>query len=59
MLALARAEISPQAKLEYLELVDADSFEPCEPGLSLAVLIVAARVGEVRLIDNVYIDRKS
>jgi pantoate--beta-alanine ligase len=59
VLALARAEISPQAKLEYLELVDADSFEPCEPGLSLAVLIVAARVGEVRLIDNVYIDRKS
>ena len=59
VLALARAEISPQAKLEYLELVDADSFEPCEPGLSKAVLIVAAKVGEVRLIDNVYIDRKS
>jgi pantoate--beta-alanine ligase len=59
VLALARAEISPQAKLEYLELVDADSFEPCEPGPSTAVLIVAARVGEVRLIDNVYIDRKS
>ena len=59
VLALARAEISPQAKLEYLELVDADSFEPCEPGLSPAVLIVAARVGEVRLIDNVSIDRKT
>ena len=56
---LARAEISSQAKLEYLELVDADSFEPTEPGQSLAVLIVAAKVGEVRLIDNVYIDRKS
>jgi pantoate--beta-alanine ligase len=59
VLALARAEISPEAKLEYLELVDADSFEPTEPGLGLAALIVAARVGEVRLIDNVYIDRKS
>jgi pantoate--beta-alanine ligase len=59
VLALARAEISPEAKLEYLELVDADSFEPTEPGLSKAVLIVAAKVGEVRLIDNVYIDRKS
>lgn len=59
VIALARAEISPQAKLEYLELVDADSFEPTEPGLSKAVLIVAARVGEVRLIDNVFIDRKS
>jgi pantoate--beta-alanine ligase len=59
VLDLARAEISPEAKLEYLELVDADSFEPTEPGLSLATLIVAAKVGEVRLIDNVYIDRKS
>ena len=59
VLSLARAEISPQAKLEYLELVDADSFEPTEPGHSLAALIVAAKVGEVRLIDNVYIDRKS
>lgn len=59
VLSLARAEISPEAKLEYLELVDADSFEPCEPGLSKAALIVAAKVGEVRLIDNVYIDRKS
>jgi pantoate--beta-alanine ligase len=59
VLALARAEISPEAKLEYLELVDADSFEPTEPGSSKAALIVAAKVGEVRLIDNVYIDRKS
>ena len=59
VLSLARAEISPEAKLEYLELVDADSFEPTEPGLGLAALIVAARVGEVRLLDNVYIDRKS
>ncbi|MCF8524289.1 MAG: pantoate--beta-alanine ligase [Aquiluna sp.] len=59
VLALARAEISPEAKLEYLELVDADSFEPTEPGLTRAALIVAAKVGEVRLIDNVYIDRKS
>lgn len=59
VLALAKAEISPQAKLEYLELVDADSFELTEPGLSLSALIVAAKVGEVRLIDNVYIDRKS
>lgn len=59
VLNLTRAEISAQAKLEYLELVDADSFEPTELGLGLAVLIVAARVGEVRLLDNVYIDRKS
>jgi pantoate--beta-alanine ligase len=59
VLNLTRAEVSAQAKLEYLELVDADSFEPTELGLGLAVLIVAARVGEVRLLDNVYIDRKS
>ena len=59
VLNLARAEISPEAKLEYLELVDADSFEPTELGPSRAMLILAARVGEVRLLDNVYIDRKS
>ncbi|MFM1951128.1 MAG: hypothetical protein RL418_815 [Actinomycetota bacterium] len=59
VLSLAMAEISPEAKLDYLELVDADSFEPTELGSSPALLIVAARVGQVRLLDNVLIDRKS
>ena len=58
VLSLARAEISPEAKLEYLELVDQVSFEPTELTDKPATLIVAARVGSVRLIDNVAIDRK-
>lgn len=58
VLKLAEAEISPQAKLEYLELVDQASFEPTELTDKPAILLVAAKVGAVRLIDNVIIDRK-
>ena len=57
VLSLARAEISPEAKLEYLELVDQVSFEPTDLTDKPATLIVAAKVGSVRLIDNVAIDR--
>jgi pantoate--beta-alanine ligase len=59
VLSLARAEISPAAKLEYLELVDPVSFEPTELTDKPAILIVAAKVGEVRLLDNALIVRKS
>lgn len=59
VLALAKERISPEAKLEYLELVDPVSFEPTELTDEPAILIVAARVGEVRLLDNVLIVRKS
>ena len=38
---------------EYLELVDPDTFEPRERLTRVALLVVAARVGSVRLIDNV------
>ena len=38
---------------EYLELVDPDSFEPRERLARAALLVVAARVGAVRLIDNI------
>ncbi|CAB4632622.1 unannotated protein [freshwater metagenome] len=44
---------TPEAKLEYLALVNPASFEPIEEGFSgQALMIVAATVGEVRLIDN-------
>ena len=39
-------------ELEYLALVDPDSFEPVERLDGPALLAVAARVGGVRLIDN-------
>lgn len=51
--------LDPEAKLEYLELVDALSFEPISSiGPNPARLIIAAQVGKVRLIDNVLIDGK-
>lgn len=44
---------TPEAKLEYIALVDKDTFEPLENGFSgRALLLIAARVGETRLIDN-------
>lgn len=59
ILSLAKAQISPEARLDYLELVDEMSFEPTELANTPARLILAAKVGEVRLIDNILIDRKS
>lgn len=54
----ALAVLSPEAKLDYLELVDADSFEVLESAKGKrARLIIACRVGQTRLIDNLLIDR--
>ena len=44
---------APEAKLDYVALVDADTFEPVPDGFSgRAILLIAAVVGETRLIDN-------
>ena len=54
----ARAELDAEVRLEYLELVDSTSLEilnQVQPG---ARLIIAAWVGEVRLIDNLLIGEK-
>jgi pantoate--beta-alanine ligase len=52
----AKAALSPAIRLEYLELVDASSFEIVERIPSGgARLIIAAWVGDVRLIDNLLI----
>jgi pantoate--beta-alanine ligase len=54
----ARAILSPEAKLDYLELVDADSFEVLDSAEGKkARLIIACWVGQTRLIDNLLIDR--
>lgn len=37
---------------EYVELVDADTLDPLQEAVPGAVLAIAARVGETRLIDN-------
>jgi pantoate--beta-alanine ligase len=42
-----------ETKLDYLALVNPETFEPIEEGFTgQALMIVAATVGDVRLIDN-------
>ena len=43
----------PQAKLDYLQLVSAKDFEPVSDDFrGQAILLIAAKIGETRLIDN-------
>lgn len=54
-----RIETEPLAQIDYVAVVDADSLEPVEKIEESSVLIaVAARFGNVRLIDNVTLNRK-
>ena len=54
LLALAKKAMAGVDRLQYLELVDAQSLEPLtEPVDRAAALCVAAYVGATRLIDNV------
>ena len=56
--AAAMEVLSAEAKLDYLELVEADSFEVLDSAEGKkARLILACTVGETRLIDNLVIDR--
>ena len=55
MIAAAKKELDQITRLEYLELVDQDSFEVLDQAKPGARLIIAAWVGEVRLIDNLMI----
>ncbi len=44
---------APQAKLDYLQLVSANDFEPVSNDFhGSAILLVAANIGQTRLIDN-------
>ena len=46
----------PQVRLDYVALVDPGSFEPIDDGFSgRALLLIAAKVGSTRLIDNLSI----
>ena len=47
---------APAVRLDYVALVDPATFEPIEDGfVGRALLIIAARVGSTRLIDNLSI----
>ncbi len=54
LLGAARAAMVPfEVEPEYLEIVDPDTFQALDSLRAPALLVLAARVGEVRLIDNV------
>jgi len=48
----------PLATLDYAELVDAETFEPILFLRGAAYLLVAARFGSTRLIDNLFVEER-
>lgn len=53
--ARARIESSPLARIDYLELVDANSLQPVTRLDAPCILAVAVFYGQVRLIDHVHL----
>jgi pantoate--beta-alanine ligase len=54
-LAAGSSTLSPAGTLDYLEIVDANTFEPIERLRPPAFVIGAARFGTTRLIDNLLV----
>ena len=54
-IAAGRAALSRSARLEYLEVVDAQNFVPLEHLRPPAFIVGAARFGTTRLIDNLWV----
>ncbi|MDP9111229.1 MAG: pantoate--beta-alanine ligase [Candidatus Eremiobacteraeota bacterium] len=50
-----RKTLDPLAQFEYLDVVSADTFEPMERFKPPAFIIGAARFGETRLLDNLWV----
>jgi pantoate--beta-alanine ligase len=48
-----------QARVDYAEIVDAESFEPVVRVSKPAYVLLAVFIGKTRLIDNLYIEPKS
>jgi pantoate--beta-alanine ligase len=51
-------ESEPAVSLDYAEIVDADSFEPVVALRKSCYVLLAARVGGTRLIDNALIEQE-
>lgn len=47
-----RRTLSPEIKLDYADVIDADTFEPATDPDGSLLAVVAGRVGRTRLIDN-------
>ena len=52
----ARTRLDPLAQLDYLDVVDANTFAPIETLSPPAFVIGAARFGSTRLLDNLWIE---
>jgi len=48
----------PQARLDYVAVVDADTFEPVERIGGRLVIPLAVRVGRARLLDNLLVEER-
>jgi pantoate--beta-alanine ligase len=48
-----------QARVDYAEIVDAESFDPVVRVSKFSYILLAVFVGKTRLIDNLYIEPKS
>src|SRR6202790_3854475 len=46
----------PRAKIDYVEIVNAETFEPLAQINRKAYVLVAAKFGETRLLDNMLVD---
>ena len=55
-IAAARARLHPLAQLDYIDVVDANTFNPIETLSPPAFVIGAARFGTTRLLDNLWIE---
>jgi pantoate--beta-alanine ligase len=55
--ALRVLAAEPRARLEYVELVDAETLEPTDRADRAVVMLIAAWFGDVRLIDNAVLGR--
>jgi len=55
-IAAARTRLHPLAQLDYLDVVDANTFVPIETLSPPAFVIGAARFGATRLLDNLWIE---
>jgi len=55
LIALARRVINeaPLARIDYVELVDAETFQPVETSRPNSLLVLAVFFGKTRLIDNI------